>query len=319
MKKTIRILALCLLLVLALLLSCVPRSEEAAALAVGARGEDRVLRVLLLGCDRTADLTDSIMLVTLNETKKQASILQIPRDTYAEYTDRAYKKLNGAKNALGTKKMMRFLETALGVSIDCYVVIHPDALVAIVDAVGGVDIDIEQDMDYSDPAQNLEIHLSAGKMHLTGAQAEQFVRYRSGYANADLGRLDAQKKFLHAIAKKCLTISYPQMLGAALRSMTSIQTDVGIGQVGAILRTLRACDPDKTPMVTLPGEAAQGRSGAWYYIVNRARATETVNSHLMPTVPLTEEEFDPNRVFDREENEEFHRIYTSPKQSVGRA
>ena len=62
---------------------------------------DRVLRFLVMGCDRAAGLTDSIFIVTVNETAKQASVLQIPRDTYANYTDRDYKKLNGAKRALG--------------------------------------------------------------------------------------------------------------------------------------------------------------------------------------------------------------------------
>ncbi len=310
MKKSIRMAGICLLLAVAVLLSCEGSDIGEAVQPTNAKSEDHVMRVLLLGCDRTAELTDSIMLVSLNSATHQASILQIPRDTYAEYTNRDYKKLNGAFNAMGAKKLKGFLEEALGVEIDCYVVIHPDALVSVVDAVGGVDIEIERDMEYSDPAQGLEIHLSAGNRHLSGAEAEQFVRYRSGYANADLGRLDAQKLFLKALAKKCKSISYMQMLKAAFGSMTSIRTDIGIGQIGSIVSTLRACDPDSTPMVTLSGRAAQGHSGAWYYILNRERALETVNRYLMPTTPIEDASFDPRRVFDREENELFHKIYT---------
>ncbi len=181
----------------------------------------RITRFLLLGCDQSTRLTDSILLVTVNETAKSTTILQIPRDTYAEYTQKDYKKLNGAMSSLGERGIKQFISDALGVPIDFFVVLKLQFFDDLVNAIGGVDVDIPQDMHYSDPSQNLEIHLSKGRAHLNGREAEQFVRYRSGYVNADLGRLDAQKIFLKAFAKQCQTLSIPALLRITFIALTA--------------------------------------------------------------------------------------------------
>ena len=157
--------------------------------------QDRITRFLVLGCDRAAGLTDSMFVITLNQTQKKATVLQIPRDTYADYTSRDYKKLNGALNRLGAEECKALLSRALGVSLDYYVTVDLDAVRLLVDAVGGVDVVLPQALTYSDPAGGLQIELPKGSVHLDGERAEQLIRYRSGYSNADLGRLDAQKLF----------------------------------------------------------------------------------------------------------------------------
>lgn len=315
MKKTVRIVTAILITVMLAamgLTSCTSVNAWNDARETGGRTEqNRITRILVLGCDRAVSLADSIFLVTVDETSKDAAILQIPRDTYAEYTDRSYKKINGAPGALGVEAFKQFLEQALGVPIDCYVTVQLDALVGIVDAIGGVALDVPRDMTYSDPAQGLEIHIPAGRQHLSGAQAEQFVRYRSGYANADLGRLDAQKLFLQAFAMRCKSLSGREMLRVMLHAMTTVQTDMGVQDAVRLARVLRACDPNVMKMATLPGLSVKGVSGAWYYVVNREGAIEAVNEYLLPQMPITDAELDPARVFDREENERFHTVYTA--------
>lgn len=273
---------------------------------------DRVTRFLVLGCDRAAKLTDSIFVVTLNETQARASILQIPRDTYANYTDRDYKKLNGAMQVLGESGMKDMLGKAFGVHLDYFVVLDLDCLCRVVDIIGGVDVEIPQDMSYSDPAQDLNIDLDAGMTHLDGKHAEEFVRYRSGYANADLGRLDAQKLFLRAFAKKCQTLTSGQFLQLTCSVLTELRTDIGLPQAIRVASVLMKCNTDDLPMQTLAGEAVQGSSGAWYYCVNRAGGCEMANAYLMPPTPLAVEDFDRYGFFDRAENPSFHKIYTAP-------
>ena len=115
-----------------------PESRTTATESVS---EHKITRFLVMGRDRAAGLTDSIFVVTLNETQKEASILQIPRDTYAEYTDRDYKKLNGALGALGPEKTTALMTEALGVTLDYFVVIDLDGVRKVVDAIdagGGV-------------------------------------------------------------------------------------------------------------------------------------------------------------------------------------
>ena len=259
------------------------RTEDSA---VAADTAEAPMHLLLLGCDRAARLTDSILLVRVAPESGNVRILQLPRDTYAAYTERDYKKLNGLYNTLGADGAAKWLETALGVRIDHVAVYDLDCVRHAVDAVGGVEIDIPFPMFYSDPVQGLEINLPAGVTRLNGEMAEQFVRFRAGYADADLGRMDAQKRFLEAFFRTCRTLP-PDALILAF--------------------ALRRAEHPSFSAKTAPGEAAKGVSGAWYYILSRADMTEALSwwSELRPIA------FDPERQFDRTANPEFHRIYTA--------
>ena len=115
MERLFRYFSVLLIFIcLVLLLLPIGASEGAVASTEG----DRITRFLILGCDQSTRLTDSILIVSINESTKQAKILQIPRDTYAEYTEKDYKKLNGAMNTLGERGVKTFLSEALGVPID---------------------------------------------------------------------------------------------------------------------------------------------------------------------------------------------------------
>lgn len=278
--------------------------------------QDAITRFLILGRDRAAGLTDSMLIVTLDEARGTACVLQIPRDTYANYTDKSYKKLNGALRALGEKGIKEALSRALGVRLDFFIVMDLDFLCRAVDIVGGVDLEIPEDMTYCDPAQQLNIKLPHGMAHLNGRQAEEFVRYRSGYANADLGRLDAQKLFLRAFIQKCAGLSSRQLFLFTTAALTEIATDITPTRAFRLASCLSRLDTDEILMATLFGAAAQGTSGASYYVVNREGACSMVNDYLKPRVPLTLAEFDPNGFFDRAEHPDFHRIYSSPKESI---
>lgn len=311
---------------------CIPAWIAAVCLAVGvllsgvslsfdANGADRVpteriTRFLVMGCDASEHLTDSILLLSLNENLHRVRILQIPRDTYAEYTEKDYKKLNGAMNVLGAGGVKQFLSQAIGVPIDYYVVLQLRFFGELVDAVGGVEMEIPNDMEYDDPSQNLRIRLKSGMTRLDGAAAQQLVRYRSGYANADLGRLDTQKLFLRAFAKQCQTLSGMQLLHLLSFALTGVRTDMDLPSAIRVVRILQSCDAETMQMATLSGQAVQGTSGAWYYVVNRQGGQAMVNSYLMPSVPLTLSQFDAGGVFDRESNVRFHRIYLAQPETL---
>ena len=277
----------------------------------GVFGKERITRILLLGCDRTSGLADSILVVSINESNREASVLQIPRDTYAEYTDKDYKKINGTLSTLGESGTKNFFSQALGVPIHYFAVVKLDLFRKIVDAVGGVEIDVPQDMEYHDPTQNLHISLLAGKQHLDGKSAEQFVRYRAGYVNADLGRLDAQKLFLRAFAQRCRDLNGQDYFRLAGASLTGVQTDIGIAEAVRLGSILRECDPETVPMQTLAGQAVKGQSGAWYYVLNREGACRQVNELTYPEHPINLSDFDVDSLFDRVQNPQFHNVYTA--------
>lgn len=309
-------------LLLGIVLLFLPKNTSAAALEdtdlpVGGRDTDvRVTRVLILGVDRSAHLTDSMMVVTVNETNREVSVVQIPRDTYANYTDRSYKKLNGLLREKGEKATKVFLSRALGVSLDYFFILDLDCLDALVDAVGGIDLEIPQDMFYSDPSQDLEIHLPKGPHHLNGEQAEHFVRYRAGYANADLGRLDAQKQFLRAVAKRCNTLTAPELLRMVGCTLTRLQTDMDLPTVIRMVGLFGKINAEEIRMETLAGRAVQGRSGAWYYSLNKEGCVRMINQLLCPQTEINEALFDPDQVFDRPGHKDFHKIYASPEDQL---
>ena len=318
MKKIVQFLFFCLCVTCASILFL---QESVQAIAkventqpvIAEKENGRITRILVLGCDRSAHLADAIMIVTVCEGSAETSVLQLPRDTYAEYTTRDYKKLNGILQEKGELGTLRFLSDAIGIPLDYFVILDLDCVASIVDAVGGVDLEIPQEMLYSDPVQGLKIDLHAGANHLNGSQAEQFIRYRSGYLNADLGRLDAQKLFLRAFVQKCASLTASEKLRIVLSTLLGLQTNLDLPAAIRMTKLFGNCQADTIPMETLAGQAVQGRSGAWYYSINRAGALRMFNEFLMPPHPLDEESFDPNGVFDRLDHPDFHNIYIAPE------
>lgn len=286
-------------------------SEVSAA--VRRRG---VENLLICGKDRASGLCDVIIVVQLDSVCHKASLVQIPRDTYAAYTEDSYRKLNGAPASLGgVRGLAAFLSKNLGVPIDHYALVDLDCIGDTVDAIGGVTLTIPTDMDYEDRSQNLSIHLKAGKQTLSGDLAEQFLRFRSGYVTADLGRLDAQKLFLSAfltdIKENC---TLPTIVRIVRTLYGRVETDLSLGDCVRLASAGMKLSPERLSMETLPGEAARtdGDSGAWYYILYRDAAYDTVNRMLnVSEVPLPSSRFDPEARFTSEAYPHFDAIYHS--------
>jgi len=178
---------------------------DAKSESLGGRKEDFHL-FLLCGTDQSGARTDTIMLAALDGKGKAVNILQIPRDTMLD-VERQDKKVN-ASYAYGKYDLLKKdLQNYFGVPIDGYVLVNTKGFRNIVDLMGGVEVTVPFNMDYEDPEQDLYIHLKAGKQILNGSKAEQYVRFRKGYVDQDLGRMRAQKAFLSAAIKKMLTPS----------------------------------------------------------------------------------------------------------------
>jgi LCP family protein required for cell wall assembly len=281
--------------------------------AVSTRREG-VLNFLIAGKDRASGLLDVIVLAQLDTKRGTASIVQIPRDTYAEYTERDYKKLNGAASALGgLDGLCGFLSASLGIPIDHYALVDLDCVGDIVDAIGGVPIDIPTDMDYEDTAQGLSIHLKAGRQILNGDTAEAFLRFRSGYITADLGRLDAQKLFISAFLTAVKENTSLQTLVRIVRTLYGrVETDLSIGSTLKLAVSALKLRPEALTMATLPGKAVRTEetAGAWYYVIHRQAAYDTVNRMLnVYDTPIAQEAFDPLERFTSTAYPHFDAVY----------
>lgn len=178
-------------------------------------GEFKCL-ILGISTDQTnVELTDTIMVASYNPNTQKATLLSIPRDTYtgkniAKAT--AYEKIN----ALYSRKhrpdeTLAAVNEITGLDIEYYVVVKTEALIKLVDVIGGVTFDVPIDMDYDDTSQNLHIHLKKGEQKLDGDKAEQLVRFRHNndgtsypaeYGDNDLGRMRTQREFILQVVKQ---------------------------------------------------------------------------------------------------------------------
>ncbi|GAU68543.1 putative LytR family transcriptional regulator [Streptomyces sp. NBRC 110611] len=181
-------------------------------LVVGTDGRDRLTeeekRRYHLG-GQPCHCTDTLMLVHLSADRDRASVISLPRDSYAEVPahvdpvtgrprDRRAMKLNAAYAEGGPSLTVRTVEHMTGVHIDHYLEVDFTSFMRSVDAVGGVEICTSRPL--RDSYTGLD--LPAGKSRLNGGQALQYVRSRHLDGSADLGRMQRQQRFLAALIDK---------------------------------------------------------------------------------------------------------------------
>lgn len=269
------LLSFVLLLVVALIAYATSLPDKKSD-ALETAASQKIYNILVLGEDSVAGLCDLTMLVSLNCASGDVNVMQIPRDTYYNFTDGNYKKINGAPRALGVSKFAQELGESLGIGIDYYLAITTDTVKGMVDALGGVTLNVPQNMDYDDPDQGLHIHLNAGEHTLDGESAVQFLRYRSGYVTGDLGRADAQKIFMAAFVKKLGTKKDPILFYKLLKMISdSGKMNIGERDILKVMKDMSGSDKGETFYLTAPGEAIRSeKSGAWYYILSRSCMNE---------------------------------------------
>ena len=212
--------------------------------------------------------------------------MSLPRDTLVP-GGYAVPKLNSAygfagKGKAGMDELMTRVTEILGFAPDGYLLVDLDAFVKLVDLMGGVNFDVPVDMHYSDPAQDLSIDLTAGMQKLNGQQAMGLVRFRSGYARADLARVEVQRDFVAAAADQWAGVKNVFRIPAALAWYKSnVTTDLSAGNLTWIGLTLMRADLDKVETQTLPG-VARMISGGSYYCLDAGAVAELVNRLVNP-------------------------------------
>lgn len=249
---------------------------------VDLKAQKNVTTILVGGVSSDNSCTDTILLVTYDGNEQSAGIMQIPRDTYVAL-EKGTRKINSAYGIGGGELFKETVSDLLGIPIDYYAVINTRAFRKIVDGIGGVTVTVPFDMDYEDADQDLYIHLKKGTQTLNGSDAEGFVRYRDGYSDADLGRLNAMKEFLAAFMKQCLNLKnifkLPSFIGDVF---SNLKTDVGLDDTIRMAGIALNLDMDKVTVYSLPGEACYVKAPnmsykEWYYSIYGAEALEILN------------------------------------------
>lgn len=277
--------------------------------------KNEMFNFLILGKDKVAMNTDVIMLLNYNISSKKFSIMQIPRDTYVTINNYYGYKLNSvygyyyneavAKNEkkpeeYGMEKLRTLLEQNLCIKIHYHALVNLDGFRNIVDILGGVEVDIPADMYYVDNDQGLRINLKKGKQVLDGEKAEMFVRYRAGYLQADIGRMDAQKIFMSALIRTVKdNFNLTTVVKMVNEVFKNIETDVSLSDMVYFAKNLLEMDMENMAFMSITGYAPTPPEGyAWYFVINRKGTLDLINKHFnIYDFKITDAIFDKNRIF----------------------
>ncbi|WP_225978181.1 LCP family protein [Gandjariella thermophila] len=154
--------------------------------------------------DADGGRTDTMMLLHIpGAGGGRATLVSLPRDSLVNIPGRSRNKLNAAYAFGGPQLLTRTVEQATGLRIDHYAEVGFAGFAGVVDAVGGVNVCVDQRL--RDPAAGL--NLNPGCQNLDGAQALGFVRTRKPFARQDLDRIDNQRKFVSALVGKATSAS----------------------------------------------------------------------------------------------------------------
>ncbi len=257
------------------------------------------LKVLLLGISTDqagVELTDTIMVASYNPKTQKASLLSIPRDTYTgNYPSKAtaYEKINalyGRKSR--PDETLEAVNEITGLGIEYYVVIRTEALIELVDAIGGVTFYVPKDMNYDDPTQDLHIHLEEGEQLLDGDKAEQLLRYRHDnpdkygnmetysdeYGNNDTGRMRTQREFIMAAIKQTAKPENIFKIGEILDvAERNVQTNIDFNVAKDYIPYIVEFNTENIITGTLPGENTnKNSSGTWVFIYDEDETEKLV-------------------------------------------
>lgn len=236
-------------------------SQEPAAAQSGIERPEEYLHIMVMGVDRRSDdagRSDTLMAVTVNKTAGTAQILSLPRDTRVQIEGNGYDKINHAYAFGGSKLTRKTVESLLGVPMDYYILIDVKAFERIIDAMDGIDIDVEKRMYYEDPWDDnggLVIDLYPGMQHLTGDKAIQYVRYRDG--EGDIGRIGRQQHFMRAVVEKMLSPGIlPKLPQLAEEICSAVETDMSVSEMASLARLLPTIREHGMESAMLPGQPA---------------------------------------------------------------
>ena len=244
--------------------------------------------VMIMGVDERDDdvgRSDTLMIAALDPKKKQAALLSIPRDTRVKIKGHGFDKINAAYAYGGHKLTQDTVEKFIGVPMDHYVIINIKAFQRIIDALGGIDINVEKRMYYEDPWDDdvgLVINLRPGQQHMDGKTAVTYVRYRD--EEGDIGRIARQQKFMKAVMEKVTSPAIIPQLPAIIKEvLNSVKTDLSLKQILEFAGALKEAQQNglKTEMVPGRGLYIEGVS---YWIPDIAKLRSTLANTLGVTM-----------------------------------
>jgi len=250
----------------------------------------RPVNVLVLGIDDAR--SDVTMVVHYDPKTGQIGVLSVPRDSMVQIPGRkGFDKMNAAHayggQADGPKLAEQTVSNYLGVPIDYWVRMDFASFPQVINALGGVELDIAKPMDYDDPYQNLHIHFKPGKQTLNGQQALEYVRYRqdsvdpSRVTGSDIDREQRQHAFLlalmNSVKQRGTLLRLPLIIPAAYHA---VSTDMPIDVATRLAGAAKSLGVAGLVMGTVPGHPEMV-DDLWYWKSSTQEVRDAVDKYLL--------------------------------------
>lgn len=249
---------------------------------VTSKGKKKEINALVCGVNE--NLTDTMIYIKYNVETGKIAMMSIPRDTYVTNEYCIGHKLNAIYRGKNIIPLVNQIQDLIGVKIDYYLVFKADMLISMVDAIGGVEVDVKMRMKYDDPTQDLHIDIQPGRQVLDGKNAEGYVRFRHnndmtvGYAMGDLDRTEVQQEFIKAFINTVLQPSNiakaPELINIA---QENTETNVTVREALKYVGDLSKIDTSNIISMTAPG-VAKYIDGLSYFLLDTEEAKALIES-----------------------------------------
>ena len=236
--------------------------------------DSKRVNILCIGLAKYS-LADTLIVASLDPESNSLDIISIPRDTYfyrPGFESAAEKKINatfyGNSLAERAQSSLNSVRDLLRIPVHHFVKIEYKGVEEIIDAIGGVEVDIPFDMDYDDPTDDLHIHFKKGKRLLNGEDAVKYLRFRqnndNSHSDGDIGRIGRQQKLIKTAMEKSLG---PQIMKIVDIAKEYIKTNMTAEDMMSYAMEVSKIKMENVKMYILPGEPKY-IDGMSYYIHN---------------------------------------------------
>ena len=226
-------------------------------------GDESYFTVLLIGEDKNylrngvaldaPGRPDAMLVLAVPRKPGPSLLLSVPRDTLVRYPSGARKRVNAAIGIGGIEMACDVVSDLLGLKIHRHIAVDFGGFTQLVDALGGVDIEVDKRMKYTDIAGGYSLNLEPGMHHMDGETALKYVRFRND-ALGDIARTARQQRFLKAVISELAGWKGIRGYRSVLRLVQEYtDTDLSVREMAAIGWRLRSIDPSSLNTTTLPG------------------------------------------------------------------
>lgn len=251
--------------------------------------KEEIINILMMGIDSLDSKkakqtrTDTLILFSLNTKTNKASIVSIPRDSKVKLNgSKTFSKINAAYARGGEKLTIQTVRSLMNIPIHHFVKVDYTAVKKTVDDVGGVVVDVKQNMYYVDPVATppLIINIKKGRQLLNGKKSMEFLRYRKGYIQQDIGRIQAQQQFIEALIKKALE---PSQIGNISKYMKTfhqyVVTDMEFSDMLELAKEASEINVSEIQKYTLEGKDVKIGDVSFYELDNEL--VEKISKEIM--------------------------------------